>query len=212
MRRAHAATEERPSLLVATTMEATGPIRRGIDIGVSLLGLALTALLLPLLATIIRCDSPGPILYRQTRAGRGGRCFVLHKFRSMYDGSDNESWTLEDDPRITACGHWLRRSHLDELPQFWNVLKGDMTLIGPRPERPEVLEWLRAEDPGQVQRLTVAPGLTSLAAVTHGYAGTPEQAGDRLSADLWYLANRSLWLDLRILSMSLLDVVALRGR
>jgi lipopolysaccharide/colanic/teichoic acid biosynthesis glycosyltransferase len=186
--------------------------RRTVDMAVSLIGLVITAIVFPVIAFAIKLDSKGPIFYHQDRAGLGGQLFTLWKFRSMVLDADNESWTLEGDPRITRVGRWLRRSHLDELPQFWNVLRGEMTLIGPRPERPSVLVQLQADDPAQSLRLTAVPGLTSLSAVTRGYVATPEAARERLHLDLDYIRDRSLMLDLRILAASFVEVVTLGGR
>lgn len=200
-------------------------LRRVLDVAVSSLLLVLLAPLMAVIAAAIRLDSSGPILYRQTRVGRsrrkGGRSagggagdrdrggfedalatFTLYKFRSMYADAEEGTgavWAREEDERITAVGRWLRRLHLDEIPQLWNVLRGDMALVGPRPERPEFVRDLAEEVPQYTHRLLVRPGLTGLAQVSQESDRSVEDVSRKITYDLEYLRRRSLWLDLRIL-------------
>lgn len=163
----------------------------------------LSVLLIPIfgmLALLIRLDSPGPIFYRQRRLGIGGRAFMLHKLRTMKldaEAGTGAIWAARGDPRRTRVGAWLRRWSLDELPQLWNVVRGDMAIVGPRPERPEIWPKLVAEVPGYAWRSLVKPGLTGLAQV-RGWRGATA-IGPRVQADLEYIRRRSVWLDLWIL-------------
>jgi exopolysaccharide biosynthesis polyprenyl glycosylphosphotransferase len=189
-------------------------LRRSFDLSCALLGLILLTLLLPFLALLIRLDSPGPIFYRQTRLGRGGRPFTLYKLRSMVEGAEPEGpvWATADDPRATRVGRWLRRSRLDELPQAINILRGEMSVIGPRPERPELVEQLATEIPFYRARHAIRPGLTGWATVRQGYASNPTDALLKLQHDLYYIKHRSLLLDLRILLQTAAEVLRLAGR
>jgi exopolysaccharide biosynthesis polyprenyl glycosylphosphotransferase len=171
--------------------------KRGFDIVVSLIGLAATLILFPLIAAVVK-RTPGPLLYRQERLGEHGRSFEIVKFRSMCadaEGPGSARFAEESDPRIIPGGRWIRRLHLDELPQLWNVLRGDMSIVGPRPERPEFLERLAADVPFWTQRLLVKPGITGWAQIRSAYASDSLEAQDKLSYDLWYLRHRSLLLD-----------------
>jgi lipopolysaccharide/colanic/teichoic acid biosynthesis glycosyltransferase len=171
-------------------------IRRALDVLVSSLALALSAPLLALAALAIRLESPGPVIYRQRRVGQDGRTFDVLKLRTMVDGAEHMGAGLavnENDSRITRVGAVLRRSSLDELPNLLNVLRGDMSLIGPRPTIPVQVESYTERQRG---RLAVKPGITGWAQV-HGRATLPWS--ERIELDLYYIANRSLWLDLRIL-------------
>ncbi|TAN24646.1 MAG: hypothetical protein EPN33_02465 [Acidobacteria bacterium] len=166
-------------------------------------GLVVLSPVLALIAVAIRWESDGGVIYRQARVGRDGRLFVMLKFRSMRAGAEQETgpvWAAEDDERVTRVGWWLRRLHLDELPQLWNVLLGDMNLIGPRPERPEFVEEFRRRIPGYALRHQVRPGMTGWAQVKIGYGVGVAGAQAKLKYDLEYLRRRSLRLDLRILA------------
>ena len=137
--------------------------------------------------------------------GEGGRIFEIVKFRTMVDGAEaggEAVWALEDDPRVTNVGRLLRRTRLDEIPQLWNVLRGDMSIVGPRPERPEFLDVLNAEVPYWTRRHFVKPGITGWAQVRHGYADDVDGTAAKLAYDLYYLKHRSLVLDLAILLMT----------
>jgi len=187
-------------------------LKRLIDIVGSLSGLLLLAPLYLLIAVFIKCDSPGPVLYRQTRIGLRGFPYVLFKFRSMYHNAEVEGvqWTDISDCRITRVGWWLRNLRLDELPQFLNVLQGDMSLIGPRPERPHFVQELRALIPFYDLRHMVRPGITGWAQTCFHYAASVEDSHIKLQYDLYYVKNLSLWLDFRILIRTL-QVVLLGG-
>lgn len=145
--------------------------------------------------------APGPLFYRQRRVGRHGRIFHMLKFRSMVVDAERNgiAWTAVADPRITRVGHLLRQTHLDEIPQCWNILKGEMTLIGPRPERPEFVELLTQHIDGYALRHTVKPGLTGWAQVNYEYGDSVEDAAIKLRYDLEYIGRQSWQLDLTIL-------------
>jgi len=174
-------------------------------------GLIASAPVLLVAAVAIKRTSPGPVFYRQTRSGLGGQEFEIIKLRTMEVDAEKQSgpvWASRDDDRITNVGRLLRRKRLDELPQFWNVLKGDMSLVGPRPERPFFVERFKEEVPLFPLRLRVKPGLTSLSHVWGRYDSTP---ADRLRYDLVYINNLSLMLDLRILMDTVKIVLTGRG-
>jgi len=190
-------------------------IWRGIELGVAIIGLGLFLLLLPFLALAIWLDSPGPILYRQTRVGYQGRPFEMWKLRTMRVDAEADGrarWAAPNDPRVTRVGRWLRRSRLDELPQLWNVLRGEMSLVGPRPERPEIEEELRRRIPGHERRYGVKPGIFSLSMFHVGYVDSLEKARERLAYDLRYIAQRSLRLNLELTVRGVLYGFGLRSR
>lgn len=188
--------------------------KRLLDIGIALLALVLLAPVMALLALLVRLSSPGPIIFRQERIGKGGRPFTIYKFRTMYADAERHGPALsrEGDPRITPIGRWLRKTRLDELPQFWNVLKGDMSLVGPRPERQFYIHQIVQRAPEYKQLLKVRPGITGLGMVKYGYASSVEEMIERMQYDLIYLANRSLLLDLKILLYTVLRVLQARGK
>jgi sugar transferase (PEP-CTERM system associated) len=171
----------------------TPVLKRVADVIFALLGAICSAPLMLLVAVAVKLTSPGPILYRQVRVGLGGRCFELLKFRSMRtDAEENGAqWAQPNDPRVTLLGRYLRRFHLDELPQFLNVLRGDMSFVGPRPERPAFLQWLREQIPYYDERHTVRPGLTGWAQIRYTYGSNLEDAVRKLEYDLFYLKNMS---------------------
>jgi len=174
--------------------------KRAFDIVVALAGLVLAAPLLAFAATLTKLAGGGPVLYRQTRIGEHGRRFLIHKIRTMRCDAEEcgAAFCAKDDPRVTRLGRFLRRTHLDELPQLWNVLKGDMSIVGPRPERPEFVDALETAIPFWNRRLLVKPGVTGWAQVRSSYASDYEAMERKLSYDLWYLKNRSLMLDIAI--------------
>jgi exopolysaccharide biosynthesis polyprenyl glycosylphosphotransferase len=175
-------------------------VKRGFDVAVASLGLVLTAPLFPVLALLVK-RTGGPVIFRQTRLGEGGKPFTIFKFRTMRQDAEAEgraTWASVSDPRITPVGRFLRKARLDELPQLWNVLRGDMSIVGPRPERPEFLELLREVVPFWSRRHLVKPGLTGWAQVSRGYTADAEGTAEKLSYDLWYLRHRSLVVDLAI--------------
>lgn len=177
-------------------------IKRGLDLLVSVLGLLLTAPLFVLLPVLIKLTSPGPVFYRQERVGRNGRWFTLLKFRSMQEGAESPGhpvWADENDSRTTSMGRFMRKFHLDEFPQFVNVLRGDMSVVGPRPERPEFVEALRTEIPYYDLRHTIKPGVTGWAQVMFRYGATMKDAAEKLQYDLYYIKHMSVALDCLII-------------
>jgi lipopolysaccharide/colanic/teichoic acid biosynthesis glycosyltransferase len=177
-------------------------LRRFRDIAGSILLLALTLPLVALVACLIKLDSRGPLVYRQDRVGLHGRVFTLLKFRSMRTDAEaaGPCWAAERDPRVTRVGAFIRACRIDELPQLINVLRGEMSLVGPRPERPHFTAQLSRILPRYDERTRVLPGLTGWAQVKYKYGASVEDARAKLDYDLQYLANRSLLLDLRILA------------
>lgn len=178
--------------------------KRGFDLVVSTVALVLLAPALASIAAAILVTSGRPVFYRQTRMGHDGRVFEMLKFRSMRCDAEagGPGWTRADDPRLTRIGRWLRRFDLDELPQLVNVVRGDMSLVGPRPERPAYIESFRREMPGYMLRHKVRAGMTGWAQV-HGWRGDTS-IQERLEHDLYYIQRWSFWLDLRILAMTIL--------
>jgi len=186
-------------------------VHRAMDLVAGVLGLLLTGLLWPLVALGLRWESPGPVFYRQVRVGQGGRPFVLWKFRTMVLTAEaaGPTWAQEGDARVTRLGRLLRRFHLDEVPQAWNILKGEMSFIGPRPERPEFIGLLDAL-PGYRARHAVRPGIAGWAQVHYRYGDSLESSLEKLRYDLYYLKHRSIRLDLLILVKTI--GVLLRGQ
>ena len=175
--------------------------KRSASIVVSIFGLLLSLPLLPFIILAIKLTSPGAALYRQKRVGREGVVFYCYKFRTMRADAEADTgatWALDDDPRITRVGKFLRMARLDEIPQLWNVLKGDMSLVGPRPERPEFTEYLSREIPYYQLRQTVRPGITGWAQIRYKYASSLEDAREKLRYDLFYIKNMSVGLDLLV--------------
>jgi sugar transferase (PEP-CTERM system associated) len=188
--------------------------KRVLDLVAATIGLALAAPLMALVAAVVRLTSAGPALYHQERVGRHGRSFTVHKFRSMRldaEATTGAVWASSDDPRITPVGRFLRRTRLDELPQLWNVMKGDMSFVGPRPERPEFVRQLTEKIPFYGQRHVVRPGLTGWAQVRYTYGASVEDALMKLQYDLYYIKNLSLALDLYIIFSTIKTVVLRRG-
>lgn len=189
-------------------------VRRLLNFSVALIGLILSLPLLPFIVLAVKLDSPGPALYRQKRVGRGGISFYCYKFRTMRQDAEADSgatWAEDNDPRITRVGHFLRSSRLDEIPQLWCVLKGDMHFVGPRPERPEFVDWLSKEIPYYGVRHVVRPGITGWAQVQYKYGNTSEDAREKLQYDLFYIKNASVGLDLVILFQTIKIVLLGRG-
>ncbi|MFZ5590684.1 MAG: exopolysaccharide biosynthesis polyprenyl glycosylphosphotransferase [Bacillota bacterium] len=182
-------------------------LKRMIDL---LIALSLLVLLFPLfiiISILVKFDSPGPVIYRQQRVTLGGQIFWLYKFRTMRVDAEAETGPVlatRDDPRITRVGKWLRRTRLDELPQLWNVLKGDMSLVGPRPERPEFVRLYQKQIPGYNLRHTVRAGLTGLAQVSAGYELPVEE---KLKYDLAYINSWNLWEDIKIIFKTLRTIM-----
>jgi sugar transferase (PEP-CTERM system associated) len=172
--------------------------KRVAAIVVSLMGLVISLPLLPFVAIAIKLSSPGPLFYQQKRVGRNETIFYCYKFRTMRADAEADTgptWAGDDDPRITPVGRFLRSSRLDEIPQLWNVLKGDMSFVGPRPERPEFTAWLKQEIPFYDLRESVRPGITGWAQTRYKYGNTVEDAKEKLRYDLFYIKNMSPGLD-----------------
>jgi exopolysaccharide biosynthesis polyprenyl glycosylphosphotransferase len=192
----------RPSHLIFSTH--LGPGTRVVRLQIlysapiALIGLILTAPLIAIAAVLIKLTSPGPVFYRQTRVGLNGKTFEVYKLRSMRQDAEAGTgavWASQNDPRVTPIGRLLRKTRIDELPQFWNVLRGDMSIVGPRPERPEYVRQLTAQIPFYPQRLCVKPGITGWAQINHQYGDSLEHAIAKLEYDLYYIKNFSPALD-----------------
>jgi exopolysaccharide biosynthesis polyprenyl glycosylphosphotransferase len=177
-------------------------LKRLTDTLVSFVGLIVTAPLAALTAVLVKMDSPGPILFKQERLGRESIPFTLYKFRTMRMDAESETgpvWATENDPRVTRIGKWLRKSRLDEIPQLWNVLRGDMSLVGPRPEREVFIRKLSEKIPFYAERLLVLPGITGWAQVMYPYAASIEESRRKLQFDVYYIKHMSFFLDVFVL-------------
>jgi sugar transferase (PEP-CTERM system associated) len=187
--------------------------RRIVSMLVSATGLALCLPIIPFIALVVKLSSPGPILFRQNRVGLRGKCFVIYKFRTM--GQDAEArgavWAKKNDPRITRVGMFLRKTRLDEIPQLWNVLRGDMGFVGPRPERPEFVQWLADQIPYYNLRHTIRPGLTGWAQVRYQYGASVEETKQKLEYDLYYIKHMTSGLDLLIMFETIKTILLRRG-
>ena len=192
----------------------THQVKRAWELILTLLFLPIGLPLFAVVAIAIKLDSPGSVFYRQERLGYGGRRYTVWKFRSMHLDAEKDGPRLaeKDDDRITRVGYWLRRLRIDELPQLFNVLAGDMSLIGPRPERPCFAEELETQIPFYGYRTAVRPGITGWAQVNADYALTLDEHREKLEYDLYYIKNLSLWLDLKILIATIGVVLCGRGR
>ena len=177
-------------------------VKRTIDVVVAVVVLVLTAPLSVLVALLVKLEDGGPVIFSQRRVGRHGVPFTLHKFRSMRVDAEAETgptWARANDPRVTRVGRWLRSLGIDEIPQLWNVLRGEMALVGPRPERPEFVGSLRQAIPFYDHRHAVRPGITGWAQLHRPYAATVEDARRKLEYDLYYLTHLSIGMDLGIM-------------
>jgi exopolysaccharide biosynthesis polyprenyl glycosylphosphotransferase len=190
-------------------------IKRLMDIAFAVIGLVAFGVVLAPIALLITLDSPGPVFYRQERVGQGGKCFIIYKLRTMQPDVERETgprWTTDGDPRRTRVGKVLRMMRLDELPQLLNVLRGEMSMIGPRPERPAFVQQLTEQIPFYRTRLVARPGLTGWAQVCYPYASTAEEALHKLQYDLYYIRHQSVALDVQILLRTLAQVITFQGR
>jgi exopolysaccharide biosynthesis polyprenyl glycosylphosphotransferase len=189
--------------------------KRLVDILGGMAGMLILALLFPFLALAVAADSGFPVFYSQLRLGRGGSIFRIYKFRSMHQRPDDEikmRATMENDPRVTRVGNFLRKSRLDELPQFWNVLRGDMSLVGPRAEIPELVGEYQKQIPFYRARLLVKPGLTGWAQINYGYVASVTETGVKLEYDLYYIKHRTISMDVQIILRTIGTVIRRTGR
>ncbi len=207
-------------------------VHRALNLSVAAVGLILVAPFAALIALFIKLSSPGPILYSQTRVGLdrralrgdrhqsrreedlGGRVFTIYKFRSMRVDAEvpgEAVWASKDDPRITAIGDFLRKTRLDELPQLWNVIRGEMNVVGPRPERPSIFLSLRTQVQDYHLRQRVKPGITGWAQINQAYDSCLDDVKNKVALDLEYIAKRSIWMDIRIMSRTLPVMIGRKG-
>jgi exopolysaccharide biosynthesis polyprenyl glycosylphosphotransferase len=189
--------------------------RRVLDIGCGLIIAAIFIIVFPFVAIAIKLDSPGAIFYRQERVGLKGAKFTIYKLRSMVQNAERNGqaqWANKGDARITKIGHFIRKTRLDELPQVINVLKGEMSMVGPRPERQQFIDKLEHQIPNFNKRLAVKPGLTGWAQVNYGYGSTVEDAQIKLNYDLYYCKHQSLMLNLKILLRTFAVVLKMQGQ
>lgn len=196
-------------------------LKRIFDIGFSLVGLAVSLVFFPLIILAIKLDSRGPAFFKQIRVGQAGKMFTLVKFRNMIanapdgsaEGLTGPVWGSSEDPRVTRVGRFLRRSRIDELPQLWNVLKGEMSFVGPRPERPEFQDQLKEKIPFYEERYLIKPGLTGWAQIKHRINGmSVDDTAEKLQYDLYYIKNRSLPLDLAIILKTISKLINQEGK
>jgi exopolysaccharide biosynthesis polyprenyl glycosylphosphotransferase len=187
--------------------------KRVFDIVVASIALVVSLPFLLVIALLVRCSGRGPVLFRQVRSGEGGTLFEVVKFRTMIPGAEagQAVWARENDPRVTPIGRILRKTRIDELPQLWNVLRGEMSIVGPRPERPEFLAFLQQQVPFWSHRHLLKPGITGWAQVHAAYAGDISGAATKLSYDLYYLKHRSLALDCLIVLKTVKVILLGRG-
>jgi sugar transferase (PEP-CTERM system associated) len=206
-----------PSTLIFTEgfrMNASQQLfRRLLSFVVAFTALLICLPFLPLIILAVRLSSPGPILFSQTRVGQRGRLFTAYKFRTMCEDAEAQGavWAIKDDPRVTAIGRFMRSTRIDEIPQLWNVLRGDMAFVGPRPERPEFVQWLSREIPFYDLRHMIRPGITGWAQVRYRYGASLEETKHKLEYDLYYVKHQSIGLDLLIMFETIKTIILRRG-
>ncbi len=189
-------------------------VRLCVSLTIALIALLICLPLIPMIALAVKLSSKGSILFRQQRLGRRGKVFTLYKFRTMRQDAEAESgavWAVKDDPRVTRIGGFLRRTRLDEIPQLWNVLIGDMGFVGPRPERPELAKWLAEKIPYYNLRHIIRPGITGWAQVRYRYAASLEETREKAQYDLYYIKHMSLSLDMLIIFETIKTIILRRG-
>ena len=208
----------RPSWLIFSDgfrkTRASMAVKRAFDVSLSLLGLIVGLPIMALVAIAVKLTSRGPVFYHQERVGLNGRTLMVHKVRTMRQDAEAATgpvWSRPNDERVTPVGRFLRCTRLDEVPQLWNVLRGDMSFVGPRPERPEFVKELTEKIPFYGQRHVVKPGLTGWAQVRYTYGASVEDAIQKLQYDLYYIKNLSIALDLVIVLDTVKTVVLRRG-
>lgn len=190
-------------------------IKRALDLVVSVSMLICGAPVMIAIALAVKITSPGPVLYSQVRVGKKGKTFKMFKFRSMRQDAELKSgpvWATENDPRVTPLGSFLRKTHLDELPQLFNVIRGDMSLVGPRPERPHFVKQLRKEIPHYDKRHYAKPGVTGLAQVRQRYDDSIEDVKRKVRYDVLYIKKMCPVLDLKVIALTALTVIFKTGR
>lgn len=189
--------------------------KRFFDILVSIIAVLLTLPIILVVGIAIKMTSKGAIIYRQVRVGMNGKTFTILKFRTMYENAEEKTgpvWAEENDPRVTKVGYWLRKLRIDEIPQFINVLKGDMSLVGPRPERPHFVEQFTEQIPLYTRRLRMRPGITGWAQVKWKYDGSLETVREKTKYDLFYIENASLKMDAKILINTIITIIKGKGQ
>jgi sugar transferase (PEP-CTERM system associated) len=188
-------------------------MRRVCSICAATFGLLVLLPFIPIVMLMVKCSSKGPIFFRQTRVGVKGRTFNVIKFRTMFTDAEAAGavWATKNDPRITRVGMFMRKTRLDEIPQLWNILRGDMDFVGPRPERPEFMDMLNEHLPFYYLRHLIRPGLTGWAQIRYGYGATLAEAREKLEYDLYYLKHMSLGLDLYIMFETIKTIIRRRG-
>lgn len=190
-------------------------LKRFMDLGLSLIGMVALVVLYPFIALLIRIDSKGPIIFEQRRLGRNGRPYTILKFRTMADSKDMENEalvTVHNDPRVTGIGRFLRKTHLDEIPQVINVLRGEMSFVGPRSERTELVSVFQEHVPFYRARMLVKPGITGWAQIHQAYAETVEETAVKLEYDLYYIQRTSIPMDISIMLRTITSVLGFKGR
>jgi sugar transferase (PEP-CTERM system associated) len=206
-----------PSTLIFThgfNVKATQQIlRRVVSFSISFTALVVCLPIIPVLMLAVRLSSPGPIFFRQTRVGLRGKPFEVVKFRTMRQDAEKNGaqWAKKNDSRVTGIGRFMRKTRLDEIPQLWNVLKGEMGFVGPRPERPEFVDWLSSEIPFYELRHIIRPGLTGWAQVRYGYGSTLDETKHKLEYDLYYVKHMSVGLDLLVAFETVKTILLRRG-
>ncbi len=187
--------------------------RQIVSICAAAFGLLLFVPFFPLVVLAVKLSSKGPLFFRQQRVGMGGRVFGVIKFRTMFTDAESggAKWATKNDPRVTSVGMFLRKTRIDEIPQLWNVLRGDMGFVGPRPERPEFVNWLTEELPFYYLRTLIRPGLTGWAQVRYGYGASLAETKEKLEYDLYYIKHMSLGLDLLIMFETIKTILRRRG-
>ena len=181
--------------------------KRAFDVFFSILAIIISSPVMLITVIAIKATSKGPIIYKQERIGLHNKPFLMYKFRTMYVqdvSSEEKCWTTKDDPRVTKCGHWMRKSSIDELPQFFNVLKGDMSVVGPRPERPQFVDKFKEEIPRYMVKHQVRPGLTGWAQIS-GYRGDTS-IRKRIECDIYYIENWTFGFDMKIIFQTVFKV------
>jgi lipopolysaccharide/colanic/teichoic acid biosynthesis glycosyltransferase len=201
-------------LIIRFIRESFTRIKRVIDILLSFFGIALSMPLVLMGAILMKLTSRGAIIYKQDRVGKKGKIFKIYKLRTMYVDAEEDTgavWAKEDDPRITLVGKCLRKTRIDEIPQLLNVLKGEMSIVGPRPERPEIVNDLKTLILDYEKRLQIKPGITGLAQIWHKYDETIDDVKKKIKYDLLYIRKMCLWVDVKILAQTLVVVLTAKG-